>query len=41
MPDRITVKDDELRRQIRNKKRKNFKKDFFELLKRASKTKTN
>lgn len=39
MTDRLKVKDDELRKQIRIKKRKNFKKDFFELLKRSAKTK--
>jgi len=39
MNDPLIIKDDDLRKQIRNKKRKNFKKDFYELIKRASKTK--
>lgn len=37
--ERLRIKDSEIRRQVRAGKRKNFGKDFFELLKRASKTK--
>lgn len=35
---RLYIKDLELREEFRHKRRKDLKKDFFELLKRASKT---
>lgn len=38
MGNSIKLKDEDLRRELRTKKRKNMKKDFFELLRRASKT---
>lgn len=35
---RLMIKDKRLREEINFKKREDFKKDFFELLKRAGKT---
>lgn len=38
MERRLVVRDSSLREEFRTKRRKDLKKDFFELLKRASKT---
>ncbi len=35
---RIVIRDTSLKKDFKNKRRKDLKKDFFELLKRASKT---
>ena len=41
MKRRLVVRDRKLREELKSKKREDFKKDFFELLKRTAKTPKN